>query len=112
MKVNWAFYGWQNGFNVLSEIRSPRGPARTARLAGLLALAFVFVLFLLVNVAYVAAVPADDIKKSGELVASLLFRNVYGEGLAAKLLPLMVALSCIGNIVSLPLPTHHSAYQY
>ncbi|KZV68282.1 amino acid transporter [Peniophora sp. CONT] len=98
VKVNWAFYGWQNGFNVLSEIRSPRGPARTARLAGLLALAFVFVLFLLVNVAYVAAVPAEDIKRSGELVASLFFRNVYGDGLAAKLLPLMVALSCIGNI--------------
>jgi amino acid transporter len=101
IKVNWAYYGWQNGYNVLSEIRSPRGPARTARLAGLLALGLVTGLFLLVNVAYIAAVPAEDMKQSGELVASLFFQRVYGHGLASKLLPLMVALSCIGNIVGL-----------
>ncbi|KAI0033073.1 amino acid/polyamine transporter I [Vararia minispora EC-137] len=98
IKVNWAYYGWQNGFNVLSEIRSPRGPARAARLSALVALAFVTGLFLLVNVAYIAAVPKEEIKASGELVASLFFQKVYGDGFASKLLPLMVALSCIGNI--------------
>ena len=73
---------------------------RTARNAGLISLSMVTVLFFLTNLAYVAAVPAEEIKGSGQLVAALFFSHVYGEHWAARILPVMVACSCVGNIVS------------
>jgi len=100
IKVSWAFSGWANGYDVLSEISSKRGRARTARLAGMISLSLITVLFFIVNIAYISAIPAEDIKTSGELVASLFFQRVYGDGFISKLLPVMVAMSAIGNIVS------------
>ena len=90
--------GWDNAFYVLAEVKGPN-PVRTVRKAGIFSLALVAFLYLFVNVAYVAAVPPDEIRDSGQLVAALFFRRVFGDTAAAKLLPLLVALSCFGNIV-------------
>ena len=99
VKTNSAFYGWSNTFSVLGEIRSTY-PAKTARDSGLISIALVTVLFFLVNVTYVATVPIDEIKNSGQLVAGLMFKHVFGENSwATKLLSVRVALSCLGNIV-------------
>jgi len=73
---------------------------RTARKAGFISLVIVTSLYFFANVAYVAAVPVEEIKSSGQLVAALFFKSVFGNGLAAKTLPAMVALSCVGNLVS------------
>ncbi|OCB91691.1 amino acid transporter [Sanghuangporus baumii] len=98
VKTHFAFVGWSNAFNVLGEVKSD--PVRTVRNSGRIALALVSTLFLLTNVAYVAAIPKDDIKQSGQLVGALFFQRIFGESWAAKLLPVMVTFSCLGNIIA------------
>ena len=73
---------------------------RTVRKASGLSLGVTTILFFFINVAYVAAVPAEEIRNSGQLVAVLFFRRVFGESFGTKVFPLLVALSCFGNIVS------------
>jgi amino acid transporter len=103
LKTNFAYVGWSNAFNVLGEVNGTN-PVRTVRNAGFIALGIVTVLFLTVNFAYIAAVPLDEIKGSGQLVGLLFFQHVFGMHWASKILPVLVALSCVGNIVSdLPL---------
>lgn len=99
VKANFAFVGWSNAFNVLNEVQGSN-PVRTVRNAGIISLVTVTILFFLTNVAYVAAVPADEIKGSGQLVAALFFKHVYGDHWASKVLPIMVALSCVGNVIA------------
>jgi amino acid transporter len=99
VKTNFAYVGWSNAFNLLGEVKST-SPVRTVRNAGLISLGIVTVLFLTVNVAYISAVPIDEIKGSGQLVGALFFQHVFGEHWASKILPVSVALSCVGNIVS------------
>jgi amino acid transporter len=98
-KTNSAYTGWNNAFNVLGEIKGT-SPARTVRNAGLISIGTVTVLFLTVNVAYISAVPLDEIKGSGQLVGALFFEYVFGGHWASKILPVLVAFSCVGNIVS------------
>ncbi|KAF8968156.1 amino acid transporter [Flammula alnicola] len=98
VKSNHAFIGWANAFNVLGEVKS-KNPARTVRNAGRISLFLVSILFLFINVAYVAAVPREDIRNSGQLIAVLFFRRVFGST-GAKVFPLLVALSCFGNIIA------------
>lgn len=99
VKTNFAYVGWSNAFNVLGEVKGTR-PVRTVRNAGLISLGIVTVLFVTVNVAYIAAVPLDKIKDSGQLVGALFFQHVFGGHWASKILSVLVALSCVGNIVS------------
>ncbi|KAG6909061.1 hypothetical protein DXG01_002214 [Tephrocybe rancida] len=99
VKVNQAFNGWHNAYSVLGEIKGPN-PVRTVRRAGIISLSMVTVLFMLVNVAYVAAIPREDIRNSGQLIAALFFERVFGPLLGVKILPLLVACSCFGNIVN------------
>ena len=73
---------------------------RTAKYAGALSLGLVTAMFLATNVAYVAAIPKEDIRNAGQLVGALFFQRVFGESWAAKILPVMVVFSCLGNIVS------------
>ncbi|KAF8349130.1 amino acid transporter [Amanita rubescens] len=97
VKANHSFVGWHNAFYVLAEVKGS-DPVRTVRKASFLSLWLISTLFLFVNVAYVAAVPPEEIRNSGQLVAALFFRRVYGSGITSKLLPLLVAFSCFGNI--------------
>ncbi|KAF8638245.1 hypothetical protein AX17_002267 [Amanita inopinata Kibby_2008] len=99
VKANHAFIGWHNAFYVLGEINRS-DPVRTVRKASFLSLALVCALFLFVNVAYVAAVPPEEIRTSGQLVAALFFKQIFGTSVGARLLPLLVSLSCFGNIIA------------
>ena len=99
VKTNFAYTGWANAFNVLGEVKGT-SPARTVRNAGFISIGIVTVLFLTVNVAYISAVPLDEIKGSGQLLGGLFFEHVFGGHWASKILPVLVALSCVGNIVS------------
>ena len=98
VKITYSYIGWHNSFNVLGEVRGSN-PVRTIRKAGYIALAIAIALFFFINVAYVAAVPREDIRTSGQLIAVLFFQRVFGDSWGAKLLPCMVALSCLSNIV-------------
>ncbi|KAH8110078.1 amino acid transporter [Phellopilus nigrolimitatus] len=97
MKTHFAFVGWGNAFNVLAEVKS-REPVRTVRNAARFSIGLVAVLFLLTNVAYIGAIPKEDFKRSGQLIGALFFSRVFGESWAAKILPVMVVFSCLGNI--------------
>jgi amino acid transporter len=97
--ANYSFTGWHNAFYLLGEVKGPN-PVRTVRKAGVFSLALVAFLYLFVNVAYVAAVPRDEIRDSGQLVAALFFNHVFGDTTTAKLLPLLVSLSCFGNLMA------------
>ncbi|PPQ64604.1 LOW QUALITY PROTEIN: hypothetical protein CVT26_002002 [Gymnopilus dilepis] len=96
VKSNHAFVGYHNAFNVLGEVRG-KNPVRTVRRAGFISLFLVSVLFLFINIAYIAAVPREEIRNSGQLVAVLFFRHVFGST-GARIFPLLVACSCFGNI--------------
>lgn len=64
-----------------------------------LSLIIVFILYVLANVAFFAAVPAVQIRESGELAAALFFEAVFGTK-AAKGLPALIAVSAAGNIMA------------
>lgn len=98
VKINYSYIGWHNSFNVLGEVGGA-DPVRIIRKAGHTALAIATALFFFINVAYVAAVPREDIRTSGQLIAVLFFQRVFGDSWGAKLLPCMVVLSCLSNIV-------------
>lgn len=64
-----------------------------------LSLLIVSILYILANVAYFAAVPAAEIRESGELAAAMFFEAVFGTK-AAKGLPALIAVSAAGNIMA------------
>jgi amino acid transporter len=98
VKTNFAYVGSVNSFNLLGEVHGTN-PVRTVRNAGFISLGIVTILFITVNLAYIAAVPLDEIKGSGQLVGALFFQHVFGTHWASKILPILVAFSCVGNIV-------------
>ena len=98
IKSNHSFIGWANAFNVIGEIKSDN-PALTVRKAGRISLILVSFFYLFINVAYIAAIPLNEIRSSGQLVAFLFFQRVFGSR-GAMFFPLLVSLSCFGNIVS------------
>ncbi|KAF9048611.1 amino acid/polyamine transporter I [Panaeolus papilionaceus] len=96
IKSNHAFIGWHNAFYLVGEIKGTN-PIPTIRKSGRMALLLVSALFLFVNIAYVAAIPYDELKDSGSLVAVSFFSQVYGPR-SLRYLPLLVSMSCFGNM--------------
>lgn len=99
VKVNHAFIGWHNAFNVLAEIKGSN-PARKVRNSSIISLSLMSILFLLVNMAYVAVIPREEIRNSGQLVAALFFHRLFGPVIGVKVLTLLVACGCFGNIIA------------
>ncbi|KAK3685177.1 amino acid permease-domain-containing protein [Podospora appendiculata] len=97
LQVVYSYKGWENANYVLGELKNPR---RTLSIAAPLAVVGVTILYVLANVAYFAAIPKEDLAKSEVIVAGLFFRNVFGESIAARSLPALVALSNIGNVLA------------
>jgi len=54
---------------------------------------------MLTNIAYLAAVPKDEMVSSGRILAASFFRNAFGER-AERALSVFVALSAFGNVLS------------
>ncbi|KFY27064.1 hypothetical protein V493_03715 [Pseudogymnoascus sp. VKM F-4281 (FW-2241)] len=105
VRVNYAYEGWSNSFNMVNEIKKP---VKTIRWAGALSLAIVAVLYMLCNIAYFAAVPKQDVLESGTGVAALFFGAVFGPGNAARGLNFLVLLSSQGV---LPYPAFWASTQ-
>jgi amino acid transporter len=95
-KVFYSFAGLENVTNVLNEVKNP---VRTLRSVTITALLTAVVLYLLINVAFFLVVPLDEVKSSGELIAALFFEKVFGDTLGRRILPIMVALSGMGNVM-------------
>ncbi|EPE30545.1 hypothetical protein GLAREA_03512 [Glarea lozoyensis ATCC 20868] len=110
VRVNYAYEGWSNSFNMVNEIKKP---VKTIRWAGALSLLIVAILYMLCNIAYFAAVPREDVLSSGTGVAALFFAAVFGKGNAARGLNFLVLLSSFGNLVQgvLPYPAFWASTQ-
>ncbi|KAF9512436.1 hypothetical protein BS47DRAFT_1464023 [Hydnum rufescens UP504] len=94
--VIWSFIGYSNANYAMGEMKNP---IKTIKRAGPIAMASVTVLYLLINIAYFAAVPKTEILTSGRIIAALYFRNMFGPS-AEKVLSIVVALSALGNVMS------------
>ncbi|KJZ79482.1 hypothetical protein HIM_00951 [Hirsutella minnesotensis 3608] len=94
--VIWSFVGYSNANYALSETKNP---TRTLKYAAPLGIGSISVLYMLANVSYFAAVPKEEIKDSGRLVAASLFRHTLGES-AERAMSVFVALSALGNVMS------------
>ncbi|KAH8174954.1 amino acid permease domain-containing protein [Sarocladium implicatum] len=94
--VIWSYVGYSNANYALSETKNP---TRTLKIAAPLAIGTVAILYMLVNISYFAGVSKEEILSSQRLVAASLFRNMYGET-AERALSVFVALSALGNIMS------------
>lgn len=97
LRVAYSYKGWENANYVLGHVSNP---SKTLPRAGVAAITLVTVLYFCCNLAYFAVIPKDEIAKSGVIVAGTFFKKVYGESLAARLLPFFVSLSNIGNVLA------------
>jgi amino acid transporter len=97
LRVIYSYKGWENANYVVGELRNPQ---RTLAIAAPLAVGGVTILYVLANVAYFAAISKEDLATSEALVAGIFFRNVFGDGVLARTLPILVALSNLGNVVA------------
>ena len=95
-KIFYSYAGLSNVNNVLNEVKNP---VRTLKTVGPVALLTACIMYVLVNIAYLAVVPLDEIKRSRELIAALFFERVFGAGFGNKFLPLGIALSAAGNVM-------------
>ncbi|KLO17626.1 amino acid transporter [Schizopora paradoxa] len=104
-KVLNAYAGWSNVNYVLNEVRNP---VRTLKIAGPLGLGICAVLYMLANVSYFSAATIAEIEGTGVTVASLFFKNVFGEE-AQKALTVFVALSALGYVVCITFSISYSS---
>ena len=95
-KVIYSFAGYDNVTNVLNEVKNP---VRTLRTMAPTALATVAVFYLLLNVAYFIVIPVDEIRSSGELIAALFFKKLFGPNVGSIILPVMVAFAAASNVM-------------
>lgn len=96
LRVLYSYRGWENGNFVMGQIKKPE---RTLRIAGPVAIGIVTCLYTLCNVAYFAVIPKDTIRSSGAIIAGNFFRILFGNSAASRFLPLLIALSNIGNVL-------------
>ena len=74
-KIYYSYAGSNNVNNVLNEVKDP---VRTLKTVGTAALLTACIMYALANLAYLAVVPVEDFKRSGDLVAALFFQRLNG----------------------------------
>ncbi|AOA62715.1 High affinity methionine permease [Komagataella phaffii CBS 7435] len=94
--VIWAFVGYSNVNYSLSEVRNP---VKALKISAPIAVISLGVIYMFVNIAYFAVVPGDVIRSSGRIIAAHFFRIAFGET-AERACSVFVALSALGNVIS------------
>lgn len=97
LQVNSSFAGADNITYVLNEVKNP---IKTLKRSAPLALLTVTLFYLMMNIAFFAIVPLKEFEKGGELVAALFFEKIFGASVGGKALPVLVAISAFGNVMS------------
>ena len=97
LQVSSSFAGADTLTNVLNEVKNP---VKTLKISAPLALLTVTLFYLMMNIAFFMIVPLKEFEKGGELVAALFFEKVFGTSVGGKTLPVLVALSAAGNVMS------------
>ncbi|TIC00628.1 amino acid transporter [Wallemia mellicola] len=94
----FSYQGYDQVNAILSEVRNP---VRTLKIAMPVAMATVTILSILANVAYFAGVSVDQFHDNGVTVAGFLFLNVLGDKAGNQVLPVLIALSALGHLISM-----------
>ncbi|EPE02763.1 high-affinity methionine permease [Ophiostoma piceae UAMH 11346] len=97
LKVIYCFRGYSTANQVLSDVKNP---VRTLRVAAPLALVLVSVAYLAITIAFFLVVDKDEFRSAGVVVAGRFFRNLFGDGVGAHVLPIFVIVSAAGNIAA------------
>lgn len=96
LRVSYSYRGWETCFSVMGEIKHPY---RTMKIAGPVSIFIIVVLYLLCNIAYFSVIPKAEIRDAGAIIAGKFFEKLFGTTTTAKILPLFVCLSNLGNIL-------------
>ncbi|KAF4466608.1 high-affinity methionine permease [Fusarium albosuccineum] len=96
-KIIFSYSGYENAFNVVSEVKNS---VKQIRLHGTIALLSVTILYILTNVAYFAAVPKIDLMNAKQVTGTLFFDNVFGSSRASRGLNFLISLSALGNLIA------------
>ncbi|RLV91985.1 High-affinity methionine permease [Spathaspora sp. JA1] len=96
LEVIYSFKGWENVNYVLSEVDNPY---HILTVAAPLAVALTTGLYFLVIISYLIIIPKEEILSSGVLIAGIFFNKVFGESITARLLPIFISLSNLGNVL-------------
>ncbi|KIW12680.1 hypothetical protein PV08_09958 [Exophiala spinifera] len=97
VNIIFSYGGYHNSFNVVNEVKNP---IKVMKIYSSISLLTVAILYILANVAYIAAVPLDELKASNQIAASLFFQKVFGSSGAVKGLNFLIALSAFGNLLA------------
>ena len=97
LNVIYSYKGWENANYVVAELKNPR---KTLAIAAPLAVGGVTILYILANVAYFAAISKEELATSDVLVAGVFFKNMFGDSAGARVLPVFVCLSNLGNVLA------------
>lgn len=96
LRVFFSYRGWDSCNNVMGEIIDP---AKTMGIAGPLAVGSMTFLYTLCNIAYFVVIPKSEVASSGVIIAASYFRIIFGDSVGSKLLPMLIALSNLGNVL-------------
>ena len=97
LQANFSFAGSDNLINVLNEVKKP---VKTLKTATPLALLTITLFYLMVNIAFFMVVPLEEFEQGGELVGVLFFQKLFGASVGGKVLPVLVAISAAGTVMS------------
>ena len=110
IKVTFSYSGYYYAFGVVAEFKgNENANSKEERKKQMLktfswyvplSLFVIYVLYILMITAYYASASPEEIKGSGNSVATLLFKNAFENKAATKALSAMVALSAFGHLIT------------
>ncbi|CAH2350485.1 high-affinity methionine permease [[Candida] railenensis] len=96
LEIIYSFKGWENANYVLSEVSDPY---KVLTVVAPLAVVVTVLLYFFVILSYLIVIPKEEMMNSGVLVAGIFFTKIFGENWASRVLPILIALSNLGNVL-------------
>lgn len=96
LRISYSFRGWETCNLVMGEVKNPK---RTTMIAGVTAVVGITALYSMCTYAYFSIIPKEEVADSGVVIAGVFLLKLFGESAAARLLPLVICLSNMGNIL-------------
>lgn len=94
--IMYTFSGYEQPFYVMSEIYRPK---KTFAISTIVAVVFIAIINVLVNIAFLCAVSVNERLYDSLDMATVFFRDVFGNDLAPRVMSGIIAFSIFGNIV-------------
>lgn len=109
IKVSFSYGGTTYAFGVVaeharseadSEEQAEKKLLKTYAVYVPISLVTLFVVYILIITGYYASSPVEELKNSGNTIATTMFKNVFGNKAATQALAAMVALSSLGHLIT------------